>query len=669
MIRWKIRFFSLAGYKYYVNIYDPSWSGGVTELYGGAQPVTIDEDESDDMFIAVRKQSGYLSVISGLDVAGNIFDWKQFVALDDKSRPVQVVDDDNQVLWQGFLQAETYEGSLYGLREERNFPLNSMLGVLECDDIVVSHEIQSFAWLLEMIFTTVSPLEIGNFYFQGGLNARQHLLMRVDYQNLISLNDDNEIEPKYTKAELLENICKFWGWTAREYKQDIYFTCADDTSESYWLRLTPAQLHTLATESSAVGNTVPFSTEALSGDIYANTENNDLIKRCANKATVKSDANALGQELFGFAPDDVHKAMGKQIGDSEVTDELSVDYTPDITTFDSPFLEGRAGINLASFNIMTVKPKNVDDGTTYDVIRLKTGGTQTSAALAVFKTTFQHAFCDGFIELNGSVYKKGERFESKESHSEIGNKTMWVRLGIGKTESSAKWWTGSSWSSSRTAFRVTIGNGDKLLRCKFASGSSSFFNNRITVPSNQNLVGYMYVQLLGSEDIDSDANKRNFEIADFKVKYVRDDTKTVSSNPGSIWGGEREVVTLELNGSKEYRAKSYANLRKDYSSDNIFATDKDLDYGFGIVIETDGTYMTSALYNSGNAIPEQHLADRVAAYGTRAKRVVSCNLLVDKINGTVTPRHQVTLDGTTFYPVAISNDWRNDILKLLLMEI
>ena len=663
MIRWQIRFFSLAGYKYYVNIYDPSWSGGVTELYGGAQPVTIDEDESDDMFIAVRKQSGYLSVISGLDVAGNSFDWKQFVALDDKSRPVQVVDDDNQVLWQGFLQAETYEGSLYGLREERNFPLNSMLGVLECDDIVVSHEIHNFAWLLEMIFTTVSPLEIGHFYFQGGLNARQHLLMRVDYQNLISLNDDNEIEPKYTKAELLENICKFWGWTAREYKQDIYFTCADDTSESYWLRLTPAQLHTLATESSAVGDTVPFSTEALSGDIYANTENNDLIKRCANKATVKSDANALGTDLFSFAPDDVHKTMEDLGGRTRDIGDKIVNITTDLHSFDSPFLYGSAGIGLGSFNIMTIKQSMGDPGVSHDIIHIIESYSSTSKAY--LKTTFEHVFYGGYIGLFGTIYDKNYNVFESTSHSQagVGDKNMWLRLGIGHTYASAKWWNGSAWQSAETAFKVTIGNESNLFR-NAAAGSGT--SGMVKVPDG--LSGYLFLHFLGSDDMEEVSGKRSFIIADFQLNFAK--TTTTCLRPISTGDNTYRLVhnKVEREHDREYRAKSNANLRKDFSSDNIFATDKDLDYGFAIVIDGD-EYMTSALYNSGNAIPEQHLADRVAAYGTRAKRVVSCNLLVDKINGTVTPRHQVTLDGTTFYPVAISNDWRNDILKLLLMEI
>jgi hypothetical protein len=35
----------------------------------------------------------------------------------------------------------------------------------------------------------------------------------------------------------------------------------------------------------------------------------------------------------------------------------------------------------------------------------------------------------------------------------------------------------------------------------------------------------------------------------------------------------------------------------------------------------------------------------------------------------ISPRHKVTMDGTTFHPIAINHDWRDDVVSLTLLEM
>jgi hypothetical protein len=119
---YSIQFKSLrAGTTYTLNIY--GGTGAAIPLKGGAQPFVTQEDDSEDMFTPVRTQSGYLRMVDNGVGAGShvLVDgwWKTLVPATDTSRPVTLTGVDNNgnnlgVLWQGFVQAQTFSGELYG---------------------------------------------------------------------------------------------------------------------------------------------------------------------------------------------------------------------------------------------------------------------------------------------------------------------------------------------------------------------------------------------------------------------------------------------------------------------------------------------------------------------------------------------------------------------------
>ena len=65
--------------------------------------------------------------------------------------------------------------------------------------------------------------------------------------------------------------------------------------------------------------------------------------------------------------------------------------------------------------------------------------------------------------------------------------------------------------------------------------------------------------------------------------------------------------------------------------------------------------------------PEQQLANRVTDYWSIARRMVSME--INKTLVSISPGEKVTLDGTTFYPIAISQDWWNDKLEITMLEL
>jgi hypothetical protein len=97
-------------------------------------------------------------------------------------------------------------------------------------------------------------------------------------------------------------------------------------------------------------------------------------------------------------------------------------------------------------------------------------------------------------------------------------------------------------------------------------------------------------------------------------------------------------------------------------------------YGYGLLMNPDGSYMDNVPYGNNSEQPEQHLANRVTAYWAQAKRMLSPDLIANAniSSGTVmdiSPRHKVTIAGTVCHPIAIDHNWRDDVVSLILLEM
>jgi hypothetical protein len=95
-----------------------------------------------------------------------------------------------------------------------------------------------------------------------------------------------------------------------------------------------------------------------------------------------------------------------------------------------------------------------------------------------------------------------------------------------------------------------------------------------------------------------------------------------------------------------------------------------MSYGYGLLINPDGTFMETAVYGATNQHPEQNLCDRVTAYWQVARRKVYVEMLGNDANvAAITPEKRVTLDGTQFFPIAISYDWQDEVKELTMLEL
>ena len=654
-----------AGTTYVVNI--GGGTGTAVPLMGGAQPFTTQEDDDEDMFTPIRTQSGYLRIVdNGKDANGNAFDWKDLIPATDTSRPVilsHVENNQTVIDWQGFMQAQDFGNTLYGNPQEREFPIQCPLTVL--DTFVLNPTLTSlrtFGEVIHMVLSSLDNVTIDNIYFQGGEDAAKWLQRLVQPLNYLAENENNTMSAAYDPSQILEDVCRFWGWTVRIHETSVYFMMADDTAEDGILKTDLAGLLTLDDDTT-------YEIETFSGhniqvpDKYASTNNVDSRKLPYSTAAVSADSNSAGTLMETWPESDEWEMIDSgwtTVGTYD-TDKF-VRITSDITmSVNKANIIGTAIANKSRLGML--KEGSTQGGSNeYSNIRLLTQHDNNDTLLASLETKYQAGYGDGYFTIKGKICLDNAGILTDEK------KMMWMRLGIGSSRQTAKWLkvenTGAmSWSSTMTSFRITMYSTDGAFRIRlpFPEAGDNAYTTSDMLPVGTPMAGKVFVDFLGSDDY------QTINVCEFSMTFFR----AYNNYSGSI------IITMPdrfIRDMREYKADNGNAKKNEWGTDCIFASDNNSPFGYGLVLDEDLKYMQYAEYGLTTQRPEQHLANRVASYWQNSKRKVYMELLThDGSSATtiasVTPRHTVTIDGTTAYPISISRQWRDDVLQLTVLEL
>ena len=695
-IHWKVQFRSLRANRLYtVNIYDDNYTGNPVSLIGAANPFETQEDDDDDMFKPVRTQSGYLKIVDTGDI-----NWRDIIPTTDTDRPVTLTHEENNatvVDWIGFMQAQNFGARLYEVPIERDFPLQCPLSVLSRNDISTTNkDIQNFAWLLWSALNTIPSIaRPTQIIVQGGADAIEWLLKRVDWFDFIDADKNHQPKAKYDYGSAIEDMCRFWGLTARIHGQTLYMTCADDAGESNALVMAYADLANLAS-----GNYTPPSgivvgdnditietmfTTVTIGDIFASIDNNDYQNRGPNKAVVKVDSNGADDDVIAPFDAELVKEMNRADwyeGTIINEDDDYWHYSKDVISVDRVDLDGYSVAQIpslqdqeryyATFNLLS-KYNGVDAGGGYsdvgNVIRFKR--TYNGNVFMTLETKYEHCFANGFFRIFADTYRKGEKYENGNFFA--GNPSMIMALGIGNSRSTAKWWNGQAWQSSATTFQASIGNKKPELFTRVESGYTLVYESSI-IETTSTMCGRMFIDLLGTNDIrvEDDADgRKTFDLKDFHIEFSKNDNVTKQQYPNSGWYDVKDNLDEpEL----EYEAKSTSMVKEDYNVDSPYGGNDGIPPGYGILMNGDGSRMSTVPYNGDTERPEQHLVNRVVNYWATSKRRIECELLTHNgsaatVAAGISPRNKLSIDGSTMHPIGISRAWADDVATVVMMEI
>ena len=194
-----------------------------TTLTPAAEPFTTSIQESDDLFTPIRTGNGYIRV-----VVDSVDDISDLVGAAPLSRAVTLTVD-GTVRWRGFLACESFTQPWDKGPIEIELPVMSGVEVLK--GVNPSSSLASLGYINIAQFIYNMNVALGSvytrFYFPVQSNTPDTLQYQFDMKNYATAIDKNTAHEMESYYDILEDICKLFGWQAVEYEQYLVFLSAD----------------------------------------------------------------------------------------------------------------------------------------------------------------------------------------------------------------------------------------------------------------------------------------------------------------------------------------------------------------------------------------------------------------------------------------------------------
>lgn len=208
--------------------------GGNGTLTGAAEPLMTRELETDDPFDPVRYQTGYINLVGtdGTDIRPQ----------DTFDRPVTIKKNGIK-RWAGYLAVEEWNSSMSENPSTCSLPLISSLAALRYRDFSAAYQMSTVGKVLYKalsasftnVYFAVHDIDVFNYALS------ELAFLKKDDGNKKKYTGINADMPKrantYTCYDVLSEICKSFGWQAREHYGDLWLTSLDTTTAYKIVRL------------------------------------------------------------------------------------------------------------------------------------------------------------------------------------------------------------------------------------------------------------------------------------------------------------------------------------------------------------------------------------------------------------------------------------------------
>ena len=244
-IKWQIHFKSLKGYDCYVNIYLEGYTGTPSQLKGAEVPVYFEEDDSQNLLKNIRYKTGYISFYE--ETYG---EWSDVFPSTNLDRYVEVLYN-SQLMFRGFLQAQTFENDWEPGPRVINIPIVSVIGVTQSiyfDPTALGNDtLTTWAVLWHVGNEMTVPFSYVIFPDTEGTDSRGNTIPRVTFGEKLRTLHICPYNDQYDRAEhstsptdlyspcslyqFLEGLCNAYGWILHEWEDCFVFTKHDHTGD------------------------------------------------------------------------------------------------------------------------------------------------------------------------------------------------------------------------------------------------------------------------------------------------------------------------------------------------------------------------------------------------------------------------------------------------------
>lgn len=308
-VHWQINFVALhSNDAYRVDILEDGYSGDVVHLRGAANPFDTSEDNSDDAFTPIRKQTGSLRIAdNGYDMDGNAFDYTEMLPSDTFDYQVKLwkIGTSNTLRWIGYIRPDSLTSKMFEKVSIREFKLTCPLGTLYEVPVTFSNNKNNNGTVKtigQILYTALNSLHVSwsTLHKQNNVSNIADLKAMVSLLNFISKNEPTHTTPSagdidaFTATwtddstswgDVLEEICKFWGWTLYSRSLHLYIVARKQVDQYIRMEFSDLQ-NTSPTTYTDTPSTVNF--EDMS---YASTNHTECRRVGYKYITVESNVN------------------------------------------------------------------------------------------------------------------------------------------------------------------------------------------------------------------------------------------------------------------------------------------------------------------------------------------------------------------------------------------
>lgn len=211
-LKYTVPFTDVDGHDYEVRILVDGWSGSSSELTGAAKPFIVDVSDEQFLYTPTRFSGATLSIV-GSDYLQDLFSTEYQMTKVDLYRG-------QDLLWTGFVTPDSYSQEYDSELFELSIECISAMSTLEYIDFSLSSDMPTFK---ELILDCISKSN-GSYKHVYVPNTYDVDLSELSVSRSNFFDEDDE--PMKLK-EVLEEICKFLGWTCTEMNGYVCFIDVD----------------------------------------------------------------------------------------------------------------------------------------------------------------------------------------------------------------------------------------------------------------------------------------------------------------------------------------------------------------------------------------------------------------------------------------------------------
>lgn len=696
MGKWIIPFATRSGQMMQVEVSGLSGNNNIT-LNGGPSPFVINEDNEEFAFHPVRLQSGRLKIVIDGD-----FDLRAMLPISATDRPVvlrRTSGTYTEVLWLGYIQPDAYDMEMMSPMQEVSLPVFCRLSALEGQYISGQHgHIGNFAELLQDILTNTGYTD----YYFTGIDIVEWLSKKVNYSLFYEFDDDNKVyRPKKDKLEILQEICTFFGWSLRSQSERLYFLSDDaayaNTGLSY---IDSTELGDIALGNTVVPTIISYDSLNISTVQFADDDYDLNLLSGKKKVTVESDINPI-ESLMNINSDmlercgkdypiyyqyfraptslDQKKDLHVFTTQRTVSPQITYDMGEVLLTANNgqgssaPYYVAPYGFDAYKGNLSKKHNINMD----WQLEWIPDGKNIHGYSNPYFSIISKNhlSVSNGILSISANVAMKyiglndDEDEYVAEDYVPTGNILVSVKVGD-------KYWNGlNSWVDSPVNFNIPIGtensepdeDGNIKGTGEILSNRTITINNNYVVKDKPEYNGYGIpvntaiagVVTISFHKLDITptlkfVGKNYVNISDIEIEFQNNVNQEVFNNTDR----------------NQYVVENSDAFTDEEDIETIFASNKNNKYGIGLIMNADGTYCSTLSYNDGQGTtvehPEQVLADRVAAFYSKAKRQIQMSIFRSQ---PLLPSTQlIEHDGTNYMQLSQEIDYQEEIVTLNIIE-